>query len=117
MVDLSEEEFAAATRLGEIEMATKPRAVSAMYDRSSQRLTIELANCSTFTFDPRLAQDLEHASDDQIAQVEILGAGFGLHWEELDADHSIEGLLAGRFGTRLYMAERFGPAWDAQAAE
>ena len=117
MVELSEEEFAAATRRGDIELATKPRAIAAHYDKGSRRLVIELANGSIFTLDPRLLQDLQHATDEQIGQVEILGAGFGLHWEELDSDHSIEGLLAGWFGTRGYMTERFGSAWDAQAAE
>lgn len=117
MVELTHEQFAAAKRRGEIEMATKPRAHAVKYDRTTARLTIDLVNGSTFTFDPRLAQGLEAATDEQIEQVEILGVGFGLHWEEFDADFSVEGLLAGRFGTRRYMAERFGADWDAQAAE
>jgi hypothetical protein len=64
-----------------------------------------------------LAQGLENATDAQLSRVEILGVGFGLHWEELDADVSVEGLLAGRFGSRRYMAERFGSGWEAAAAE
>ena len=117
MAELTEKDFAAATRRGEIEMATKPRARAVHFDRASSRLTIDLTNGSTFSFDPRLAQGLENATDEQIERVEILGVGFGLCWDELDADFSLEGLLAGRFGTRRYMAERFGADWDAEAAE
>jgi hypothetical protein len=57
-----------------------------------------------------LAQGLESATDDQHSKIEILGAGFGLHWEVLDVDLSIPGLLADAFGTRAYMARRAGEA-------
>ncbi|VTZ64182.1 hypothetical protein EMEDMD4_570063 [Sinorhizobium medicae] len=38
-----------------------------------------LTNGCTFAFPPRLAQGLEEASSDQLAAVEILGHGYGLH--------------------------------------
>ncbi|HEX8486473.1 DUF2442 domain-containing protein [Sphingomonas sp.] len=117
MAEISDAEWSAAEERGRIEMATKPRARSALYDVASQRLIVELVNGSTFIFPPRLAQGLENATDAQLSRVEILGVGFGLHWEELDADVSVEGLLAGRFGSRRYMAERFGSGWEAAAAE
>ena len=34
--------------------------------------------------------------DEDLAQVEVLGSGYGLHWEALDADFTLPGL----FGTR-----------------
>jgi hypothetical protein len=43
-----------------------------------------------------------------LAAVEILGNGYGLHWEALDADISVPGLLAGIFGTKAYMARLAG---------
>ena len=57
-----------------------------------------------------MAQGLEAATDDELASVEILGAGYGLHWETLDADLSVPGLLAGLFGTKAYIARRAGQA-------
>lgn len=39
---------------------------------------------------------LLHATPKQRAKVEISGAGRGLHWEELDEDLSVSGLLRGR---------------------
>lgn len=67
----------------------------------------------------RLAQGPECATGDQLTEVEILGAGQGLHWEALDADLPVPGLLAGLFGTKVFMARHAGqatlPANDAAA--
>lgn len=110
MVDLSDAEIDAATARGEAARQMEPRAATARYDRQLGRMVVELTNGCSFAFPPRLAQGLEQASDDQIAEVEILGAGYGLHWEALDADLSVPGLLAGLFGTRVHMARRAGQA-------
>ncbi len=117
MIEMTDEDIEAANERGRIAMATKPRARAARYDRSQDRIVVDLVNGTTFTFPPRLLQGLEHASPDEIAEVEVLGVGFGLHWETLDADFTVEGLMAGRFGTQRYMARRFGSAWTAEAAE
>ena len=111
MAELTDEAIDAAMKRGRIELATKPRAETARYDRQLGRLVIELTNGCVFLFPPRLGQGLEHATDDQIEAVEVLGSGYGLHWEELDADLSVEGLMAGRFGSQRYMERRFGPDW------
>lgn len=41
---------------------------------------------------PRLA----HGTDAERSNFEISGAGYGVHWPDLDEDISIEGLLLGR---------------------
>ena len=74
------------------------------------RIVVDLTNGCTFAFPPRLAQGLETATDEQLGAVEILGAGYGLHWEPLDVDLSVPGLMAGLFGTQAYMARRAGQA-------
>jgi len=108
MVEQSDITFLAAEERGRIAAQTEPRAARARYDRRRGRIVIELTNGCSFTFPPRLAQGLENASDEQLAAFEILGAGYGLHWESLDVDLSIPGLLAGLFGTQSYMARRAG---------
>jgi hypothetical protein len=110
MAALTDAEIDVAAERGRRAHLHEPRAASARYDRRHGRVIVELANGCSFTFPPRLAQGLEKASDDQLAAVEILGAGYGLHWEALDADFSIPGLLNGLFGTRAYMARRAGQA-------
>lgn len=110
MVDLTDAEIAAAQERGRIARQTEPRATSARYDRKNGRVIVDLTNGCTFAFPPRMAQGLETATDDELDSVEILGAGYGLHWEALDADLSVPGLLAGLFGTKAYMARRAGQA-------
>ncbi|NML95915.1 DUF2442 domain-containing protein [Novosphingobium olei] len=108
--DLSEAQLAAAEERGRIAAQIEPRAASARYDRRRGRMVVSLTNGCSFTFPPHLAQGLEEASDDELAAFEVLGNGYGLHWEGLDVDLSIPGLLAGLFGTSTYMARRAGQA-------
>lgn len=110
MVDLTDAEIDAALERGHIAQQTEPRATAARYDRKNSRIIVDLTNGCTFAFPPRMAQGLETATDEELASVEILGAGYGLHWETLDADLSVPGLLAGLFGTRAYMARCAGRA-------
>jgi len=109
-VEITDAQLDAAEERGRIVMQTEPRAARARYDRRRERVVVALTNGCSFAFPPRMAQGLEDASDDQLAQLEILGLGYGLHWEALDVDLSIPGLLAGIFGTKAYMARRAGQA-------
>ncbi len=92
-----------AKRRGERVLRTEPRARSARYDRRTGRVYVDLTNGCRFAFPARRAQGLERASDEELAQVEVLGLGLGLHWQRLDVDLSVPGLLAGLFGTRAYL--------------
>ena len=94
---------AEAERRGQRSLRTEPRARRARFDRRTGRVHVELTNGCTFTFPARDAQGLARASDTELAQVEVLGLGIGLHWERLDVDLSVPALLAGLFGTKAYM--------------
>jgi hypothetical protein len=50
-------------------------------------------------------QGLQSATKEQIADVEILGHGTGLHWPALNVDHYVPGLLRRVYGTKSWMAE------------
>jgi hypothetical protein len=104
MADLTDAEIDAANERGRIVYETEPHARAARYDRSTGQLVIELANGAVYSLPARHLQGFADASDDQIAAVDI-GGGYGLHWEELDADFTVGGLLAGRFGNANHMAE------------
>ena len=132
MVNLTDSEFEAANERGRIEFETKPHAASARYDRRSGLMTLDLYDGCSFTFPPHQVQGLERATDEQVEAVELSLTGYGLHWDELDADISVPGLLAGRFGTERFMAsqrarlgevydrllqDRSSPGYDAHAAE
>ena len=107
MAELTDSQIDAASQRGELAQANEPRAESVRYDRKRGRVVVELTNGCTFAFPPGLAQGLEEARDDHLAAVDP-STGYGLHWEELDVDLSIPGLLSGIFGTRSYMARRAG---------
>lgn len=104
MADPFEDGIADAIERGRAVRTSEPRATSVRYEPSSGRIIIELVNGCTFAFPARLVQGLAQADEDRIAQVELLGAGYGLHWEAVDVDLSIAGALNGVFGTAAYMA-------------
>jgi hypothetical protein len=50
-------------------------------------------------------EGLQAATKEQIARVEILGNGTGLHWPSLDLDYYVPNLLRGIYGTTHWMAQ------------
>lgn len=110
MADLTDARIDAALERGRLASVHEPRAAAVRYDGDLARVMVDLTNGCSFAFPARLAQGLEAATEEQLAQVEILGAGSGLHWEALDVDLSIPGLLAGLFGIWAHMARRAGQA-------
>ena len=85
--------------------ATEPRAQSVHYNQSEDLIAIKLKNGAIFAFPPRLAQGLEGASPEQLADVWLPPSGSSVHWESLDVDFGIPELIAGIFGTKSWMAE------------
>jgi hypothetical protein len=117
MVEPSDSKIDAAIEQGRELRLNEPRATAARYDRQRDRVVVDLTNQCSLAFPPKLVQGLEHASDDELAKVELLGAGYGLHWEKLDVDISVSGLMAGLFGTKSYMARRAGRSKSAAKTE
>ena len=98
MADLSEEQLSRAEARGRKMIETEPRATAAHYDPAAGRVVIELANGCTYAFPAQRVQDLQGASEEDLANVEVDGAGFNLHWPKLDVDLSVPALVAGVFG-------------------
>jgi hypothetical protein len=111
---LSDKELAAqikrARRAGEEADRTEPRAVSAKYNPETRRIELELRDGCSFAFPVDVTQGLRGASDEELAEVEVLGRGSDLRWERLDADFTVPGLLMGRLGSARWMAEVLGRA-------
>jgi Protein of unknown function (DUF2442) len=112
----SEGEIDAALARGEAKREIEPRAQMAQFDRGSRKVVVTFTNGSEFSFPPELAQGLSGATDDQLAAIRILGGGAGLHWEALDTDLSVPGLVDQVFGTRKFMAQQAGRAKSAAKA-
>ncbi|MCK8456185.1 DUF2442 domain-containing protein [Sphingomonas faeni] len=98
-----EAQFDVAEARGQDLMTTAVRAAEARYDHATGRVTLELTNGCAYAFPAQLVQDLNGATDDQLADVEVDGLGFNLHWPALDADLYVPALVSGLFGTRDWM--------------
>lgn len=110
MADLTDAAIDAASARGRAIRESLPHAAAARYDAKSGRIMVDLVNGATFAFPPHLAQGLEEATPDELAEIEISGAGYGLHWPRLDVDLAVPALLNGIFGTAKWMARQAGQA-------
>jgi hypothetical protein len=99
------EQIAKATERARQADATEPRAISANYDTTSERIVVELSNGATVAIPSVLCQGIADASPKEISKVKITPAGRGLHWEKLDVDLSLLELIRGVYGTRAWMTE------------
>ena len=68
------------------------------FDRRSRKVKLDLSTGIELWFDPRCAYGLENATDDDLAGVEIEGAGGAIRFPNLDADFSVPRLLEGFLG-------------------
>lgn len=106
----------AAQARGQVEQSVALRANSARYDPRKKLVVISLVNGSSFSFPPQLAQGLANARPADLAEIEISPLGIGLHWPKLDADLTVEGLLAGLFGSRSWMRAHAAKAGSVKSS-
>lgn len=104
-----------ATARGTLERVPNLQATAARFDSRKKLIVIELANGASFAFPPSLAQGLADGRPAELAEIEITPMGVGLHWPRLDADLTVEGLLAGVFGSRAWMREHAARAGRAKS--
>lgn len=93
-----------ATLRGEEELRTQPLAVAVRYDKRIRRVVVDLNKGTTLSVPVDLLQGVHDASLKDLLRVEIMSPGFDIEWPTLDQQFSIEGLMAGRFGNRAWMA-------------
>jgi hypothetical protein len=97
----------------------EPRAVRAWYDAEPGLVFFEMKNGCVFGFPPPKGPyyRLEGATVEQLSQVEPVEDGYGLHWEELDADIAVPGFLLHMLNVKAWYAKWLGGAKsEAKAA-
>ena len=62
---------------------------------SADSFTVELMDGRAITTPLAWFPRLLHASPEQLRNWQVAGAGYGIHWPDLDEDLSTEGLLRG----------------------
>lgn len=97
--------FTKAAKRGARKRLNEPHALSARYDRKTGRIVVDLTNGAQFAFPPDMAQGLIGAKKSALKEITVSPAGTGLHWPRLDADLTVPGLLAGIFGSKMWMRE------------
>lgn len=98
-----ERQYDEATRRGEERLRYRPRAISVRYDRRRRRVVVELSNGCSLLVPPEVAEGLSAASPRELEDARVLGPGTTIAWPKLDVHFSVDGLLAGNFGTRGWM--------------
>jgi hypothetical protein len=67
-------------------------------------LSVDLLDGRTITVPLVWFPRLLHATPEQRRSWEVAGAGFGIHWPEIDEDISVQGLLVGAPAPRVKVA-------------
>ena len=73
---------------------------------SEDALTVDLADGRTISVPLAWYPRLLHATPAQRANWKIVGAGYGIHWPDVDEDLSAEGLLRGAPAPRATVSAR-----------
>jgi hypothetical protein len=73
---------------------------------SEDALSVDLVDGRTISVPLAWYPRLLHATPEQRANWEIVGAGYGIHWPDVDEDLSAEGLLRGAPAPRATASAR-----------
>jgi Protein of unknown function (DUF2442) len=89
-----------------VELASaEPYAESVEFECQSAQFTIRLSNGVYFIFPSSLIQEIVEASPNDLADVHLSANGNSIHWDKLDVDFSISGLIARILGSKISLAE------------
>ena len=80
----------------------KYRAKAVRYEPATRTLYVQ-TTCEEKLFELDLLQGVSGATDEDAANIEILGAGSGLHWPNIDASLLVHELCLGIYGTQRWM--------------
>lgn len=79
--------------MGTLAVKTDERVANVSFD--PDRLIVDLVDGRTIAVPLAWYPRLLEATAEQRASWEIAGAGYGIHWPQIDEDLSVEGLLRG----------------------
>ena len=84
--------------MGILAVKTDERVAGVSFD--ADRLIVDLMDGRTIAVPLAWYPRLLEATPVQRAEWEIAGAGYGIHWPQIDEDLSVEGLLRGALAAR-----------------
>jgi hypothetical protein len=96
---ITESQIEEARLAGQRALKTEPRAASAAYDPAAREVRVRMHNGASFAIPVRMLDELDGASDEDLARVEVPPSGYGLGWRTLDVDIAVTGILEAAFGS------------------
>jgi hypothetical protein len=100
-VDITDADIDAALERAK-SLPPEPHAVSGEYNRDLDLIILRLDNGRRVVLPREQMQGLQNATEAQLAHIEIFG-GTDIAWPDLDVDHHLPSLLAGRYGSDKWM--------------
>lgn len=104
-ISITDEQIAAARKAGQDSLRNDFHAESAWYEAEKDLVWIKTTAGTYHGVPSTKLQGLEGASPKQLAEIEVSPQGVGLHWPQLDADLTVQGIVFGIYGTQAWMAE------------
>jgi len=105
MIDLEDidKQIEQVRQKSKLKFLVEPRAIKVDYCSNENTIAIHLNTGAILIIPVNHIQWLKGVDAELLTQVEITPLGDGLHWEELDIDLSIPGLLSGKLGDTQWM--------------
>jgi len=85
--------------------STEPQAESVSFNSRKLLYVIRLTNGAVFSFPAALIREIAEAPVEDLSNVHLSSLGNSIHWEKLDVDFSIPGLIYRLLGTKASMSE------------
>lgn len=79
------------------------RAADAHYDSVNKKLVVNLKSGVDVAIPVSLIEGLRQATDVERAKMMVTASGHGLHWDDIDVQLSVQGLLKGLYGSPSWM--------------
>lgn len=106
-----------AAKRAEAELSGREaRAVAAHFDAATGDVCVHLSRGSRLLVPHELIEGLAGATPEALADIEVMPAGTGISWPQLDVDVSVPGLAMEVFGSRTWMRELARRAGSATSA-
>jgi len=103
-----ERQYEAATREGREADRIEPRATAVSYDAVKGLVLVELRSGFVFGFPPERIAGLESTTAKQLGRARVSPSGDGLHWDELDVQVSLTGLLRDALNLEVWAPRLMG---------
>jgi hypothetical protein len=103
-----ERQYEAATREAREADRIEPRATAVSYDAAKGLVLVELRSGFVFGFPPERVSGLASTTAKQLAKVRISPSGDGLHWDDLDVQASLTGLVRDALNLEVWAPRLMG---------